>query len=325
MADDPQNPAPSPMSQPTVANKSEPSVSEPPAAIKWINWFSKNPWYLVGILTAAVFVYLVFRLTGHDILCPALEKVGVKCSTNATNYVEIIRTNVVTSTNAIAVEVSDAKTAECIAFARSHNKPYWIESATEIVHLQFDRSAKTRTGTFQVIYVLRLLRDVHRNDQSFKEWFNSSDQSAKLTRISGSDEESVHGNVGKFEVQIEGKAGDVRTVVTGGRYVWPYDAQPRNGLGDKIRLGKNDDTWNYPNDADDAIREYTLLIYSDAGEITPVGQAAKWLKDGKLDTVPHRFNQPDPASGPALPSISARWENVLGEQEVAIHFAWPPL
>src|ERR1022692_981888 len=243
--------------------RSEKSLDgEPPDWLKGIIWFRRRPWYLAFTLGGTLFVYVVLRLTGHDLLCPLLERVGLKCSELATT-----RTNYVMITNSISLNVIDPKTDECIAYAKDKGKPYWIESITEIIHLQFDKILKTRTATFQVVYVLRLLRDVQRNDQSFKEWFNTSDQRARLTRISGTDEESVHGANGKFEVQIAGRAGEVRTVVTGGRYVWPYDAEPRAGLGDKIRLGKNDDTWNYPNDSDDAIREYTMLIYSDEGEI----------------------------------------------------------
>jgi hypothetical protein len=303
----------SPPPDPNIPKRFE---GEPPGLLKNIIWFFRNPLFLTGL----VVVYVIFRLTGHDILVPLLEKAGMKKAETS-----MTKTNTVVIPSVASLQLDDQKTLECIAYAKANQKPYWIESITEIVHLQFDKIKRTRTATFQVVYVLRLLRDVRRNDQSFKEWFNSSDQRAKLTRISGADEESVHGANGKFEVQITGKAGEVRTVVTGGRFVWPYDAEPRNGLGDKIRLGRNDDTWNYPNDVNDAIREFTMLLYSDGNEITPIGQAAKWLKDGKLDTVPHRFNQPDIPSGPALPSISARWENVLGEQEIGIHFSWPPL
>ncbi len=64
---------------------------EPPDWLKGLIWFRRNPWYLVVILGATLFVYVIVRLTGHDPLCILLEKVGLNCGfeTTKTNFVTI--------------------------------------------------------------------------------------------------------------------------------------------------------------------------------------------------------------------------------------------
>ena len=308
------------MSKKTTGQDVQPPAGKPensdgePGWYKTLKWLVQKPYVLVAI----IIFYIGIRIAGHDVLVPPLEKLGI------TNSPSLFHTTV-TLTNSVSVDVPDPKTAACIEYAKKNQKPYWIESATQIVHLNFDRGTKKRTATFQVVYVLKLLRDIHSNDRSFTELFMTSDQRAKFTRISGTDVESSHGSNGKFDVEVEAKAGDVRTVVTGGQFEWPYDAPPRKGMGDNILLGKNDGTWNFPNDANDAIREYTLLLYSDGEPIEPIGKAAIRLKDKELNPTTAHFNRPDSTSGSALPSISARWENVFGNEEVAIHYSWPSL
>lgn len=261
-----------------------------------------SPSALSTVLILVLIVYVLARASGYDLLA----SMGAKP---------------LASTPTLAGVATDPKTAECIEKAMELKRPYVVLSINEVAHLQFDDSKSSRTADFTVSYTLLLLRDIERTDRVFKEGFRTATRNGQFTHVFGSEFEELPGQGETYDVRFSGKKGEIRTVTTAGRYVHTLPYPERRILREQLQLGPKEDTWNYPNE-EDVIREITMLIISDRPSLDGTTKtAAKRLdSDGKLlaDTATASGGNSDSP----FKTLSARWEQVMPNEEVAIHFKW---
>ena len=274
-------------------------------------WFASRPRQtivaVVVTVLVATFVIVAGRFLGYDILATLVPRlITVK-----------------------AKEMTDPSLQLCLDEAKKKDKAYVILSVTELVEIRDyaspPASAKLRQATVRMVYTLLMLKDITRESSAvFYESF-SSDRRATIDRWYGTERETSDAEGTSYDVLFTARAGETRTVVTGATYNMPLPLQPRaSAFSQSTSLAANEDTWGYPNTVNggDVIRELTIVLWSPTTRLLPVGQAAKLVRNRTVTGSDVVVNDlPNPAE-PRIRSLSARWVNVMPNDEVGVHFSW---
>src|SRR5258708_256562 len=161
----------------------------------------------------------------------------------------------------------------CVAQARVHDLPYVIEGLAMLISLKkYEQGGDT--ADVRITYNLLALKDVRMDDRLFKEQFGSP-AGAQIQHRFGSQWEEAAQNGGyssPYYVHFEMNKGDIRSIVTGAKFVYPKP----------FALGATD-TWEYPNDAD-VICDLVILIESDSYALSLPAKAARKLDEHQLPT-----------------------------------------
>jgi hypothetical protein len=247
----------------------------------------------------------------------------------------MLRTEGVTYENAwVGVRVGGAKNEpqspnlrQCLAEARRLNKPYAIESITYWIQIEKDtlNGVPAQRQERRIFYTLRSLQPIAKNQELFDEELHTHVENANFEHWYGTEYEEFHDpSKKKFYVKFDMAKDDVRTVVTGANFILPLPFTGRKELNNHLTILPNEDFQAYPNEADDAICELSMVIESKSLPIQPVGgDAAKRFFEGNLKNEEAKFSF-DSSSSTGVRTISARWRNVNAKEVVGLYYTWPP-
>jgi hypothetical protein len=220
--------------------------------------------------------------------------------------------------------LTSEKVKQCLAEAEKRDRPYVIEALTMLVQVEHEplTQATRRRHFNRIIYTLRPLKDLEEGHRFFKEVYASSyDLDQEFEHWFGSEREEPHGTGTEYDVLFQADRGDVRTVVTGSNYAYALPLQNDRVQMARFRLPGTEDMVIYNNDQD-VICELNIVVESRSLNLRPVGRAAKKLSHTGDDTPKDAELHPREPSHTDLESISARWTNVMPDEEVGIHFTW---
>ncbi|MEO8771257.1 MAG: hypothetical protein ABI402_14275 [Ferruginibacter sp.] len=219
---------------------------------------------------------------------------------------------------------------EKIAEKKATN-PYIVQSATAIVN--YDDSlyiGKTQRHTYvRIVYVLKLLKDISKKDEkAFEEEYYSSETKPSPEHWYGTEKEIfINDNGSKYSLSVEGKKGDVLTVVTGATYSYPIPlADKRITPKGSITLTGSNDYYAYLNELD-YIENLTIVLESPQIIILPYGDRSAFsVRDGKEPEFEEAFigqsNSPNRETAIRQKSVSMHWKNVEPGTYNGIIYQW---
>ena len=225
-------------------------------------------------------------------------------------------------------DITDPSLQACLDEAKRRGKPYVLLAVTQLVEIR-DTPAPaqhvSRQAIVRMVYTLLMLKDVKReSDAEFFESF-TSDRRAVIDRWYGTERETSDADGTSYDVLFTARAGETYTVVTGATYNMSLPLPPRgSAFSQNTSLATNEDTWGYPNvtNGGDVIRELTIVLWSPTTRLLPVGQAAKHARNRTVTGADVVVNDTPSPTTTAVRSLSARWTNVMPNDEVGIHFSW---
>jgi hypothetical protein len=210
---------------------------------------------------------------------------------------------------------------ELVKRGKEKNLPYVILSITDKCQLELEMVEDKQKLILRrnITYVIRALKKIEKTDNVFVEQYWSSETTPM--RVPGSEFE-VGQTGGKWTVEIEMEEGETRTITTGA--VFPYDLplkDNRLALGEQIRLSPNEQFFSYPNEGD-VVGEIVMKIESRTINLATVGvkAARRYNKDEKALSCDNVVQQQTEGLA-KMNSLSARWLNVMPNQEVGINFS----
>ncbi len=214
---------------------------------------------------------------------------------------------------------------EMMAAGKKFHRDYVIESATMLVKLKTDPAfpGQTSVGEVRLVYTILALTNV----TTFDEEFHSPLPNVNIERIRGSDPESDFKEPAPtkktWDVRVNLKAGERRTIVTGAKYTYTLPFPEKRNVHDFHDLTPREDVWGYPN-TEDVIGELTILVESDAPLKTPRDGDALLAEQIHGQRVVHAntpaLRAPEKES-PAPYVLVARWQKVMPGQLVELRLA----
>lgn len=203
-----------------------------------------------------------------------------------------------------------------IAAGRVANRPYILDDVTVLIRMEdvTKGNSKERQVNWRIIYTIRALQPISKTDKLFKERYSTA--AAHVRRWFGTEKE-IKSTDNAYNIMLDIPAGETRTIITGATFIYSLPLENnRTALGENILLTSDREFYSYPNE-EDVIGELTILIESDTLDFNPVGQAAKRSRmDGSIaPDGDFRFNSVNNRR-----SLSARWKDVMPNEEVGLHF-----
>lgn len=220
-------------------------------------------------------------------------------------------------------ETARPATSPCEAAAIRDNRKYVIESA--IMFVDPELVGRTLQVDLRTVYHLKALTDIAKNDpafieeytyryaQDFQPWFGT--------------EKMIHTDGNNYQVVLEMKKGDERTIVTGGRFLYRWPLPTRKFFNDLMTFGPSDYAAMYPNKDPDAICELDLIASSSTLDLHPADESAITLNEKSQIVSALDPNQTPPSEAvlPSQRSISYRWKDVVARQTKIIKFSMTPV
>lgn len=195
---------------------------------------------------------------------------------------------------------------------RELKKPYVLEAVSVWIRVKDEVASGERHAEWRITYVVRALQPIKATDRVFKETYTAS--GARIDRWFSTEEMSCTSD-GNRDIIFELAEGETRTIVTGATNIYKLPLEnSRPAFGQRIWLTPDQLFLSYENESD-VIGELSITIEPDALNVSPVGRAAKRsYMDGSVVTDELQFN---PVG--CLRSFTARWKNVMPQEEVGIH------
>jgi hypothetical protein len=214
------------------------------------------------------------------------------------------------------VKVAPSHVERLIEAGRAAKKPYILEYVNILIRV---RDVKNGGGLerhveWRISYIVHALQPIRKTDKLFKEKYIIA--GARTMRWFGNEQE-IDTTDGCYQVMFDLAEGETRSITTGATNVFDLPlGNNRNAFGQRISLAPNQQFLSYEND-EDVIGELSMTIESDNLNISPVGEAAKRSKvEGIIaPDAECRFQ-----SAEKQRSLSARWKDVMPNEEVGIHF-----
>lgn len=199
-------------------------------------------------------------------------------------------------------------------------KTYVIESITVLIKYEDEtrNGVPKRVARWNTVYTIRALRDITKEEVLFQEEY-SSRYTIPIPEPGSEKEVKVTNNA--YNVELEMAAGESRTITTAATSL--YDLPLQNGrlaFNEQIELGMNQDFFSYPN-KEDVIGEIVMRIESESLLLEQVGEGARRSAsegEKRLAKAAHAVQK----AGKSV--LSARWLNVMPNQEVGLYFRAEP-
>ncbi|MFO0619686.1 MAG: serine/threonine-protein kinase [Polyangiaceae bacterium] len=223
------------------------------------------------------------------------------------------------------------KFAAGVADAERRNAQYYITSAMMYVTIEPAEAAAggpaVRLAHYRTSYDFLLLGDDATLRRSYTEIYGTSEPPpTRVERWLGPEKETrVQGE--QSVVPLVGHRGEVVNVVTGAtiRYPWPMPpGSPRTAFQERLVIGADEHTVEYPNDASslDVIGVLTIVVESSI-PITAVEGGAVAYRGDDFSSSPATVVDPSPGKfGAARWVLWGRWENVVPGDHVGLRFRW---
>ncbi|HEX3070310.1 MAG TPA: hypothetical protein VHX14_17215, partial [Thermoanaerobaculia bacterium] len=221
MSNDDNKPTPSP---------EPPSASQPTGGTLMTLLQMTPRWMLLAALVAFVGIigYGIFDNREVDLWPPKIHAKAEATTAKLPMPVEPLRRNI----------------SRCEAAAISGNRKYVIESAVLFVDPELI-GRRVLQVDLRTVYHLKALTDIAKNDpafieeytyryaQEFQPWFGT--------------EKMIHTDGNNYQIVLEMKKGDERTIVTGGRFLYRWPLPTRKFFNDLMTFGPLDYAAMYPN------------------------------------------------------------------------------
>jgi hypothetical protein len=215
---------------------------------------------------------------------------------------------------------------------RNAKNPYVVESATAVV--KYDDSLKNdgqriRHTFVRIVYVLRLLKDISlENDSAFVEEYMDSRTKPPPEHWYGTEPEAFQNDNGsRYSLSIQGKKGEMITVVTGATYTYPIPlTSGRITPQGSITLTGDNDYYAYSN-KEDYIKNLTIVLESSQIDLNPYGALAAFSVHKKEKPVFGKIrigisDLPSRKTATRQKSISMHWTNVEPQNYNGIIYQW---
>lgn len=191
-------------------------------------------------------------------------------------------------------------------------KPYVLEAVSVWIRVKDDVVSGERHAEWRITYVVRALRPIKATDKVFKETYRA--HGAEIAHWFSTEEMSCTSD-GNRDVMFELAEGERRSIVTGATNVYKLPLENnRPAFGQRIWLTPDQLFLSYENEFD-VIGELSITVEPDTLNVSPVGRAAKRsYADGTVVTDELQVN---PAG--CRRSFTARWKNVMPQEEVGVH------
>lgn len=219
------------------------------------------------------------------------------------------------------------KLERCIQKARDLNRPYVIESATNIWHIS-DRPGTTKTPdtpetpssrslSLRSIYTIRAIESFGPKDKLFEDW--SGYDNAHFLHWHAPDPISARSNdAQRYFVEVGADRGEQRTIITGAEYDYSLPRKDnRAGCNNTTTLQGREEALRYPNDID-VICELTIVIESNTTPLHSLGGALV------RESYPHRRDPIHRTEGSVRQhSLSLHLDEILVPgDDVCLKYSW---
>lgn len=208
-----------------------------------------------------------------------------------------------------------------VADARSAGRPYVIVSAVQnISATDFPTDAPTRrTVEVRTTYVLLCLRDIHENDEVFREGYTGND--ATILPWRGTNEETPVVNTYDYNVEISCATGQVATVETGADLIYSLP-RTRDLRSIDFQLDRNDinrDYWGYPVDGD-YIFDLSMIVQANVPISGLPGGAKRRAANNVTTSEAVTRRSESRSEGAGRTSLVGHWTMLRPNEQVAVQW-----